>query len=186
MTMNSSSTSIADAQRDMRAGYFGGAPGMFASAVVWLVAGVVAVTGTPERAIAALFLGGMVIHPFGVLLAKALGRSGAHTRGNPLGTLALETTIILLLGLPLAYVVAQAHITWFFPAMLLVIGGRYLTFATLYGMRIYWACGTTLIVAGGLMVAMNAPFQVGAFAGAAIEAAFAVGIFQLIRHADHA
>ena len=170
----------------MRAGYFGGAPGMFASALVWLVAGVVAATSAPPRAILALFVGGMLIHPLGVVLAKALGRPGAHTRGNPLGALALESTAILLLGFPLAYVVSQAHVTWFFPAMLLVIGGRYLTFATLYGMRVYWACGAMLAVAGFLLVAMHAPFHIGAFAGAVIEGTFAERIFRLIRGASRA
>ena len=63
---------------------------MFVSAVVWLVAGGVALKDTPSRAILALFVGGMVIHPLGGVIAKALGRSGAHARGNPLGALALE------------------------------------------------------------------------------------------------
>ena len=184
--MNSGSTSVAEAQRDMRAGYYGGAPGMLASALVWLVAGGIAVTGTPAQAILALFVGGMGIHPVGVVLARALGRPGAHTRGNPLGALALESTGVLLLGFPLAYVVAQAHQTWFFPAMLLVIGGRYLTFATLYGMRVYWACGARLAVTGFLLVAMQAPFHWGAFAGAAIEGAYALRIFRLIRGASSA
>jgi hypothetical protein len=179
--MDSGSTTLADAQRDMRESYLGGAPGMFASAMVWLAAGVVAATNTPARAIVALFVGGMVIHPMGVVIAKALGRAGAHTRGNPLGALALESTVILLLGFPLAYVAAQAHGTWFFPAMLLVIGGRYLTFATLYGMRVYWACGALLAGVGFLLVAMHAPFHAGAFAGAAIEGAFALRIFLLVR-----
>lgn len=179
--MNSSSTSIAEAQRDMRAGYLGGAPGMFASALVWLAAGVVASTSTPSRAITALFVGGMFIHPLGVVLAKTLGRAGTHTRGNPLGALALESTVLLLLGFPLAYVVSQGHVSWFFPAMLLVIGGRYLTFATLYGLRVYWACGAMLAGAGILLVATRAPFAVGAFAGAALELGFALWIFAAVR-----
>ena len=181
--MNSDSTSVAEAQRDMRAAYYGGAPGMLVSALVWFAAGGVAVTSTPARAIVALFVGGMGIHPVGVVLAKALGRTGVHTRGNPLGGLALESTVLLLLGFPLAYVVSQAHGEWFFAAMLLVIGGRYLVFATLYGMRVYWACGALLAVAGFLLVAMHAPFSVGAFVGALIEGAFAVRIFLLIRGA---
>ena len=77
--MHSRSTSLAEAPRDMRAGHLGGAPGMFASALVWFVAGVIAATGTPSRAITALFVGGMFIHPAGVSRAKTLGRSGAHT-----------------------------------------------------------------------------------------------------------
>lgn len=115
-----------------------------------------------------------------------LERFGTHTRGNPLGLLALETTVLLLLGFPLAYVVSQAQVSWFFPAMLLVIGGRYLTFATLYGLRVYWACGALLAGAGFLLVAMRAPFSVGAFVGGALEIGFALWIFVTVRGADRA
>lgn len=126
-------TTIADAQRNMRFAYFGGAPGLLASALAWLAAGTVAVTSSAPHAALALLVGGMLIHPVGVLVAKALGRPGSHVRGNPLGTLALEGTFLLLLCLPLAYAVALLRVAWFCPAMLLVIGGRYLTFASLYG-----------------------------------------------------
>lgn len=170
-------STLADAQQDMRHGYFSGAPGMFASALVWLAAGVTAARSTPERAIAVLFFGGMAIHPIGVVLAKVLGRPGAHTRGNPLGALALEATGLLLLGFPLAYAASKAQVHWFFPAMLLVIGGRYLTFATLYGRRVYWACGGTLAIAAFLLVQSSAPMAWGGFAGAAVEGIFALALF---------
>ena len=145
--MDVGSTTVAAAQRDVRAGHLGGAPGIVTSAMVWLAAGMVAITSTPARAIGPLFVGGMFIHPLGVLLTKALGRSGTHSRSNSWRSLALESTVILLLGLPLAYAASQARMTWFLPAMLLVIGGRYLTFATLYGLRVYWACGAALAFA---------------------------------------
>lgn len=98
--------------------------------MVRLAAGMVAITSTPARAVGALFVGGMFIHPLGVLLTKALGRSGTHPCSNSLRGLALKGTVIRLLGLPHAYAASQARMTWFFPAMLLVIGGRYITFAT--------------------------------------------------------
>ena len=116
------------AQHDMRLSYFSGAPGMLASALAWVVAGVVALQVSASSAVLALFAGGMLIHPVGVLLCKALGRTGKHTKGNPLGALALESTGWLLLCLPIAYAVSQFNVKWFFPAMLFVIGGRYLTF----------------------------------------------------------
>ena len=68
-----------------------------------------------------------------------------------------------------------------YPAMLLVIGGRYLTFSTLYGLRIYWACGGVLALAAFLLVFAKAPVQAGAFAGAAVEFAFAVAIALAVR-----
>ena len=156
----------------MRFAYLSGAPGILASATAWLIAGLFATHGTPQSAIVGLFIGGMFIHPVGVVVARALGRPGNHTTGNPLGILALESTLQMLLCLPLAYAVSRYRVEWFFPAMLLIIGGRYLTFATMYGRRIYWVCGGTLALAAYLLVAMRAPLALGAYAGAAIEATF--------------
>lgn len=183
MPTASISPSISDAQHEMRHAYFGGAPGMLTSALVWMTAGVVALRQTPERAVWALFIGGMLIHPLSVLLTKALGRSGVHSRHNPLGTLALATTFWMILCLPLAYGVSLQRIEWFFPAMLLVIGGRYLTFSTVFGARIYWMCGGALAIAGYAVAATKASPVIGAFTGAAIEAAFAVVIFARARRA---
>lgn len=174
---------FAGAQRDMRHAYFGGAPGMFASALAWLVAACMALYGSPQQAVLALFVGGMLIHPVGVALAKVCGRPGAHTKGNPLGNLALEGTIWMLLGLALAYGVFLWRSELFFPAMLFVIGGRYLTFATLYGMRLYWACGIALAAAGWLLGASAASMALGGFVGAAIEFAFAVAIVVVEKNA---
>lgn len=172
-----------DAQRDMRQAYFSGAPGMLASALAWAVAGATALQFSAASAVLVLFAGGMLIHPVGVLLCKALGRSGRHARSNPLGALALEGTVWLILCLPLAYAVSQFNVKWFFPAMLLVIGGRYLTFCSLYGLRIYWACGATLALAGYLLAASKTQPHVAAFAGAAIESAFACAIALSARQA---
>lgn len=168
---------MADAQRDMRYAYHDGAPGALVSGAVWLAAGLVAASGSPQRAVWALFIGGMFIHPLAILLNKMLGRPGSHTPGNPLGSLALEGTIWMLLSLPLAYAVSAMKIEWFFPAMLFVIGGRYLTFATIYGRRIYWAFGAVLAMAGYALGSINASPQLGAFAGALIEGVFASFLF---------
>lgn len=168
---------VAEAQREMRFAYYTGAPGMFTSAMVWLVAAFVSVFVSPEHAVWALFVGGMFIHPVAVLLTKALGRPGAHSKGNPFGTLALASTFWLILSLPLAYCTSLLHIEWFFPAMLCVIGGRYLVFSTMFGVRVYWFCGGALALAGYVLVKAHAPPQLGAFTGAAIEAGFAIAIF---------
>jgi hypothetical protein len=178
------STNFADAQRDMRDGYCSGAPGVFASALAWVSAGAVALLDSPKHAVIALFIGGMFIHPLGMLIAKMLGRRGSHTRGNPLGVLALEGTFLLLLCLPLAYVVSAYRLDWFFPAMLLIIGGRYLTFSTLYGLRIYWGLGACLALTAFALIASGATPVVGVFSGAAIELAFAAVIYGMARRAS--
>jgi len=174
-------TPLADLQRDLREAYAGGGPGMFASALAWLAAGIVAVQVSPERAVLTLFAGGMLIFPVGVLLTKALGYRGQHAHGNPLGTLALETTVWLVLSMPIAYVVSLYRVDLFFPAMLLVIGGRYATFATMYGTRVYWICGGTLVAAAYALAALRAAPATAAFTGAAVETAFAAWIVATMR-----
>ena len=165
---------VADAQREMRFAYYGGAPGMLVSAAVWTVAGCVALARPPDRAIGTLFVGGMLIHPVSLGFLKLLGRPAKHRAENPFGSLALATTLGMILALPLAYGVSRVRIEWFFPAMLCIIGGRYLSFATMFGDRTYWFCGTALAVAGLGLATVYASPVAGAFTGAAIEAGFAV------------
>lgn len=66
---------------------------------------------------------------------------------------------------------------WFYPAILLTIGGRYLTFSTIFGIRAYWLYGALLAMAGFALVVFNVPFTFQAFAGALIEILFAPFIF---------
>jgi len=176
-----SAATIAEAQREMRLAYYGGAPGMFTSATVWLIAAIVSLRGSPDRAIWTLFIGGVLIHPVSLLLNKALGRSAKHSAGNPFGSLALATTFWMILMLPLAYGASRLRLEWFFPAMLFIIGGRYLTFSTLFGTRTFWFCGAALAAAGYLLGRANASPTLGAFSGAAIEAGFAAAIFVVTR-----
>ena len=175
------SATVQAAQRDMRHAYYGGAPGIMISGLVWAIAAAVCAELSPARAIWALFIGGMFIHPVSVVVVRMLGRPGSHTPGNPMGALAMASTIWMIMSFALAYAASMVRIEWFFPAMLAVIGGRYMTFATIYGGRIYWAFGAALAVAAWLLAqALVAPY-VAAAAGAAIEAAFALPIFRAAR-----
>lgn len=172
---------VAQAQADMRAGYLFGAPGVAASAVAWLAAAAVALTATPKAAMWTLLVGGAFIHPAGVLLTRALGSPGKHARGNPMGGLAMEGTIWLLAGIVIAFGMQALRLEWFFPAMLLLIGGRYLTFQTIYGMRIYWVLGAVLCLAGISLALVRASVPASAMAGGLLELAFAAGIYARAR-----
>jgi hypothetical protein len=165
------------AQADMRRAFAGGAVGVFASACVWIASAIVSVAATPRLAVLSLLLGGMFIHPLAIGLARLLGRSGAIAKGNPLARLALEGTVWMLLAIPLAFALSLQRTEWFFIAMMLTIGGRYLTFATLYGMRIYWACGAVLAAAAVALATSRADSTVAAFAGGLIELIFAAIIY---------
>jgi hypothetical protein len=170
-----------EAQADMRQAYFGGAAGIFASALVWLAAALVSHLVSPRGGIATLFIGGMLIHPAAMLLSKLLGRTGAHAKDNPLGRLAIESTVWMLLAIPLAFLLSFQRVEWFFVAMLLTIGGRYFTFATLYGMRVYWLIGAVLAGAALGLVALNAGSSLAALAGGVIELIFACVVFAQVR-----
>ena len=108
------------------------------------------------------------------MLTKLFGASAKHAAGNPLGGLAGESTVWLLTGCCIAYGAHLLKGNWFFPAMLLVIGARYVAFQTVYGMRAYWVLGALLWAAGMGLAMANAPALPGALAGAGIEIGFAV------------
>jgi len=168
---------FSEAQQDMRRAYYDGATGVVVSATVWLIAAMVAWQSTSGKAIGALLIGGMFIFPMSVALSKLMGRTGVHSKENPLSSLATTGTLWMLLAIPIAYGASLYKVEWFFPAMLVTIGGRYLTFTTLYGLRTYYFFGAVLSVAGIALVVLKMPVLAGALAGAAIEYFFACLIF---------
>lgn len=160
-------------QAQMRAGYGSGWTGIAASALAWAVAAGVAWQGSAQHAITALLAGGVLIFPASLVLGKLLHLPCHHPKGNALGSLAGASTFWLIFCLPIAWLLGQQQPAWFFAAMLLVIGGRYLVFASVYGMALYWALGLILAAAGFGLTALSMPAAVIASAGAAIELVFA-------------
>ena len=90
----------------------------------------------------------------------------------------------MMAGIAVAFGVQVLRLEWFFPAMLLVIGGRYLTFQTLYGMRVYWFLGAVLCVAGIALALLRAPAPASALTGGLIELVFALGIYVWVRRSE--
>ena len=160
------------AQENMKDAYYGGSTGVFASGLVWCLAGIVAIFSSQYNSMLTLFFGGMFIHPLGMLFSKILKRAGNHHSDNPLGKSALENTIIIFVGLFLAFSISQSHIEWFYPIMLMIIGARYMTFQTLYGLKIYWLLGAILMMSGVGGILLNTSFIVGAFVGGGLEVIF--------------
>ncbi|MDC0598482.1 hypothetical protein OAP18_01365 [Gammaproteobacteria bacterium] len=169
--------SITDAQRDMRVSYYAGAPGVISSATAWLIAALIALVISPKAGVLTLIFGGMLIFPFATILCKLIGVSGIHSKGNPLAPLAIEGTFWMLISIPVAVGAALYRVEWFFPAMLFVIAGRYLTFSTLYGMRLYWIFAVALFISGWVLLSTSTPAFLGAFTGALIEYCFGLIIF---------
>ncbi|WP_266203285.1 DUF7010 family protein [Pontibacter kalidii] len=169
------------AQQDMRAAYLHGYPGVVVSGTVWLVSALVAIYVSPEKAVWTLLPGGVLIHPVSVLLNKILGARGTHAQGNPLGRLAMEGTVFMIMCIPLAYGLSFQKVEWFFQGMLLIIGGRYLMFATLYSARLYWALGIGLGMAAYLLFTMDSPSHTTLLVGAAIEIVFGLVMLATLR-----
>jgi len=167
---------IKAAQEDMRSAYFGGGTGVLASSLVWMAAGLMALMGVIDKSMLVFFIAGMFIFPASILISKLLKRSGKHQKGNPLAILSIETTFLIFIGLFIAYTMYHSFGDWFYSIMLMIIGGRYLMFQSIYGMKLYWLLGTLMIVAGvGSMILMT-DFHVPAIAGGIIELVMAVAI----------
>ncbi len=161
---------VSEAQRDLRRAYVGGGPGAMVSGAVWLAAAVAAARLGPSRAFAVLFFGGMLIFPLSTLVCRfAFGRP-REDGVNPLGRVALESTVAMIGGLVVAwFAVAPGFV---FAAAAIAVGTHYAAFATVYGDRLYWLLAGVIAGVGLLVI-----FPVFALPGGTIVA---VGCVELI------
>jgi hypothetical protein len=166
-----------DHQQEMRYAHYNGAPGILVSGLVWIAAAAMGYWVGSKNAVWTLLIGGAFIHPVSLLASKALGRPAKTEKGNALNSLAIASTIWLILSCAMAYGLFVLKPELFFPAMMATIGGRYLVLASVYGLSIYWLLGGFLILAANLaFFAMLAPI-VAAAIGGLIEIVFAFLVF---------
>ena len=171
-------TSLSAAQHDLARAYAGGAPGVLVSGLVWLIAGAVWQLYDTMAAFAALFVGGMAIHPLGVLIERMAFKAPKATIGKPLETLALEATIPLFVGVLIAWLLLVRAPDLAIPTFAAVVGARYFLFRTMYGEIAYWTVGAAiLLVAGIAMFGIALPLNLGFLVGA-IELVAAALILQ--------
>ncbi|NIU73991.1 MAG: hypothetical protein GWN71_10495, partial [Gammaproteobacteria bacterium] len=170
---------VADAQREVRTVFVGGAVGQGVSAVVWLVSAVAGSQVSTAGGILVLVVGGAFIFPLTVAVLRLAGRPAALDPANPLSSLARQVAFVVPLLLPLAGAAAIHRIEWFYPAMMLIVGAHYLPFVFLYGMPAFYALGGGLLAMGmllGLEVGplAGAPWTTGGWVTGAALLAFAV------------
>ncbi len=170
--MMDKATTVIQSQADMCQAYADGSVGVIVSGMIWLAAALIAHQYSANQAIWMLFFGGMFIFPISMLIGKLMGLSGKHAKGNQLGNLAMEGTIWMIMCLPLAFGLSMQQTEWFFQAMLLIIGGRYLTFSTIYGKKIYWILGAVLGIAAYALFVFKVQSLGSLLAGAGIEISF--------------
>lgn len=165
---------VAEAQRDMRAGLLGGFMGQLVSAVLWFVSAALATWGTTRAAVAFLIVAGFFIFPLTKLGLRLIGHQAQVSSDNPLNALGMQTAFVLPPSLLLVGAAALYRIEWFYPAFMIVRGAHYLPFVTLYGMRMFYALAGLLITAGVVLALyLPLPFSAGAWFTAATLLGFA-------------
>lgn len=168
---------LQEAQNDMRIGYGYGSMGSLVSGIIWVIASLVVNYYSPQKGILTLIIGGMFIFPLSMSVEKIIGIKGGHKKDNPLGKLAMEGTIWMLMCIPLAYGLSLVKNEWFFQGMLMIIGGRYLTFSSIYGKQIYWILGAVLGLTACILFITQAKGFISAFVGGLIEIIFGIIIY---------
>ena len=155
---------IADAQRELRTRFVGGFYGQLVAGVLWLAAASLGTWSTPRAAITALVVGGFFIFPATERLIRLSGSTAALSPGNSLRSLGMQVAFVLPLSMPLLLAVGRYRLSWFFPAMMILVGAHYLPFVFLYGMRMF-ALLAALLVGGGMAIALYASseFSAGAW-----------------------
>jgi hypothetical protein len=176
---------IAAAQSDMSRAHVHGAPGVFVSGAVWLVAGALWDRHGVTAGFSALFIGGILIFPASMLISRVVFRAPAAIRGNPLERLALESTFVLFAGILLAWCFLRVAPELAFPAMAVSIGVRYLIFRSIYGHVLYWVLGAALTAVGALaaLALVALPVNLALIVGG-IEIGLSAAILMLGRSAD--
>ncbi len=172
-------TNLQDAQQDMKNGYGYGAVGVIVSGIVWLLSSLAVNFYSPKNGIWTLIIGGMLIFPVANLIGKLIGLKSKHDKNNPLAKLTMEGTIWMIMCIPLAYGLSLIKVEWFFQGMLMIIGGRHLVFATVYGTRIYWVLGAMLGVAAYILFKLEATAFISVLAGGLIEIILGIIIYIL-------
>ncbi len=141
---------IAEAQQDSRRAFVGGGPGAFISGAVWLIAALMIKQRGVGPAFACLFFGGMLIFPLAQLTSRVLFRRSPAAQDNPLGRVALESTIAMGGGLFAAWLFIFTKPDYVFPLAAIAIGTHYAAFRTVYGDTLFWLLAGLITAIGVL------------------------------------
>lgn len=176
---------IETAQADVRRVYRGGFSGPLVSAVIWAAASAGFRWGSIELSMAVLFLGGMLIFPLSSLVLKMMGGPAFLPRGHPSAALAMQSAFTVPLGLLVAIALGSVAPSLFLPASLIIVGAHYLTFISLYGMRLYGVLAGALVAVGAVaMFALPALRDVSGWIGTVVLLAFSVPLWRAARAKD--
>jgi len=163
---------IEDAQADLRRAFVGGGPGLVISGLFWLAAALVEARSGTGPAFTLLFLTGMLIFPAAVLVSRFLFARAPAGKSNPIARIAFESTIAMIGGLVIAWLLLPIRPEWVFPLAAIAVGTHFFAFRTAYGYARFWLLGA-LLTALGFAELFSMPFggRLPLFV-AAIEIAF--------------
>jgi hypothetical protein len=165
---------VRDAQIDIGRAYVGGGPGVLVSGLVWLAAALVERSQGVATAFAVLFFGGWLIFPLSTLISRFLFRRKRESSDNPLGIVALESTVAMIGGLFAAWLFLPFQQAYVFPLAAIAVGTHYAVFKTIYGDRLFWLLGALVTAVGVLGIYRVFPLPGGVLvAVGAIELLFA-------------
>ena len=166
------------AQRDVRRVYRGGFSGPLVSALIWAAASAVYQWGPAAAAMAVLFIGGMLIFPLSSLVLKAMKGPAFLPKGHPSIALAMQSAFTVPLGLLVAIALGTLAPSLFLPASLIIVGAHYLTFISLYGMRLYGVLAGVLVAVGAAAIFVAPELRgVSGWIGAAVLLVSAIPLF---------
>ena len=166
------------AQRDVCRAYHGGFSGPLVSALIWAAASAVYQWGPTAAAMAVLFFGGMLIFPLSSLVLKAMKGPAFLPKGHPSIALAMQSAFTVPLGLLVAIALGALAPSLFLPASLIIVGAHYLTFISLYGMRLYGVLAGVLVAVGAAAIFVVRELRgVSGWIGAAVLLVSAIPLF---------
>lgn len=170
---------ISEAQADLRRAYVGGGPGVLVSSAIWFAAASVEQAQGIAAGFVALFIGGMAIFPVSKLICRFVFRRSNESLVNPLGMVALESTVAMIGGLFAAWLFVSTKPMLVFPLAAIAVGTHYGVFKTIYGDRSFWVL-TAIITTIGVADIYVAPMR-GATAWSVAVVELVFGLFLVAR-----
>lgn len=165
----------ATAQAELRHSFVHGGPGAIVSGIIWLIAGVVAITYGIAAGFTTLFFGGMLIFPISATIVRSVCKRPAPSKLNPGGTIVLETVVPMIGGFFAAWLLMPHRPDYVFPISAIAVGAHYFGFRTAYGDMTYWVFGGVLCAIAYASLFINSDFSgYVPFAVAIIEFGFGI------------
>ena len=143
---------VHDAQREVRTVFIGGFWGQLVSSAIWLASAGLGSWVSPRSAIATVVIGNFFLFPTVLLLLRLTTGHTSLTKGNPLGSLGMQTAFALGASMLLLVPVTEFRLNLFYPALMILVGAHYFPFASLYGMRMFIPLGAILVGSGIVLV----------------------------------